>query len=1709
MAENYKRTFHKGKMNKDIDERMLPQGEYRHAENIRITNTDGSDAGAIEKALGNTIRTNVPDATCIGAVGSEGLDKIYWCAVGSNGESYIHEYDIRTSAAENILTDTRTGSDQVLNFSKDFPITGINIITNPENDEVLLAITDGLNLNPRLINVNRAKGYGENNFTHEDIDLIKNPPKQGPKVDFTNTPTLDENDVKERFFAFAYRYKYLDGEFSAPSPFSKYMFSPYPFDLDFETMQNLGMVNAFNSFNIVFNSGDERVTDVQLLFKNPESENIYLIETINKAESQYLDNTEQSFFFSSNKTYSALPTDEIYRLFDNVPLKPKAQEFIGNRLVYGNYYQGYDIKDAEDGNVISVNFKASLKSNSLLGSSIIPTYSANFQEVSINLTGQELKEGGSLALEFSLESQEQTDSALNPATFFGGTYEGAMIIPIKEDFSTLTDWLDSNSFQNAIDSINNNFAALVETVVPSDNMAITYGDFSFTASGNILTVNTPVITYTTSGSPRTEQFTFLQEEGVGVYFRDFISPESLKSNRSYEVGVAYIDKNGRYTTVLTPSLDLGRPQNEVFVPISRTNSLNKIEVEIENKAPYFADRYRFFIKESKLDYHTIYATIFYEDGLYRWIYLMGANKDKVKESDTLIVKSDGDGVLDSVIKTRVLEVSQKKMVRNSAGEPQGWLDSNVDFNGEDIIEIEGLFAKIKPVGFKMDFNPLNFIEHFGRGYVKSLRRGYASCQIPSANSDESLVGFKDTNVFEDLVIGSGSVVRWYIYFWEKTFGKRRNERNYSVGIDNLKVSSRTYEADSPITDNSQGAFEKFLNGDLANDWEFHSDPKDQLFYEAGGFVAYSRGYYRARDESLGFDLRFMRVKTGYLNNSRKTFLFIRQYDEHTNRTTSATLKTKLTLQLVNQTLIFETEAKDNPSEVFYECPQTFEIESGYHKGNIQDQSANQNAKASLDFFNCYAFDNGVESYRVRDEFNANYLNAQSRPNAVLLDGYKRKHRKTSLTFGGGLEESTSYNALNEFNISRGNFKDMDAKYDAIKRLYARENDLLVFQEDKVFKVLYGKNVLYNADGTANVSSVEQVLGQEVAFVEEVGIGNQPVSMAHYGRQVYFTDAPKGKVLRLSQNGISPISDFGMRSYFKKALYEARNRQVLGGYDNNNEQYVLFIGDVDGQQSNLVVDCSSRISRRLAVNETFTYELYAGTRTGDVTLNYVISSGTLDIETTYNGVSATYTDVGGSGSITINKDSASETNITIAVTGLSNAAFEITNLCPVPENMEVVLIVVNREGVAGQSMTNRYKHGNFNYQSFVDVFLESGTTRVQSIEGEIGTFAVPQDGSLVRVSAFSSFINNDSFTGCNVLGYLVSNAAGLTTANVLQQATYPALTKSTVDGEEDNYIEFTFNKATPTDKLYLIWDYRGEPPVLVDDIVTGISNGGSAIINVAQNDTLPSSYTLTIETSPTNGTAAVNGDNTITYTHTAGQSLDDSFVYKIETATGCSATATVTTEALAITNDTYIYIYFDSSGSMNSSLTPLQTMRDTLLKDAIKDAYATGGTESEGNTDTATNGSDEYDNHVTIIQNNTERTLHMLNNEATSFPTGASNVIMLVFQDESGPYGAEATFNGARTTTYDQDLAALRTSVIGHNTQDNNFYRAVIFQVDGYAGFKSFLQSVENGTGNFTGTNGLSDLSTNFGFNYDITDGGTAQYYLTQITTALQNLGFNI
>ena len=51
-----KRVFTSGRMNKDLDVRLIPNGEYRDAQNIEIATSDGSDVGSIQNISGTTIR---------------------------------------------------------------------------------------------------------------------------------------------------------------------------------------------------------------------------------------------------------------------------------------------------------------------------------------------------------------------------------------------------------------------------------------------------------------------------------------------------------------------------------------------------------------------------------------------------------------------------------------------------------------------------------------------------------------------------------------------------------------------------------------------------------------------------------------------------------------------------------------------------------------------------------------------------------------------------------------------------------------------------------------------------------------------------------------------------------------------------------------------------------------------------------------------------------------------------------------------------------------------------------------------------------------------------------------------------------------------------------------------------------------------------------------------------------------------------------------------------------------------------------------------------------------------------------------------------------------------------------------------------------------------------------------------------------------------
>jgi len=76
------------------------------------------------------------------------------------------------------------------------------------------------------------------------------------------------------------------------------------------------------------------------------------------------------------------------------------------------------------------------------------------------------------------------------------------------------------------------------------------------------------------------------------------------------------------------------------------------------------------------------------------------------------------------------------------------------------------------------------------------------------------------------------------------------------------------------------------------------------------------------------------------------------------------------------------------------------------------------------------------------------------------------------------------------------------------------------------------------------------------FAGDYGISKNPESLAFDEYRMYFTDMQRGAVLRLSGNGVTPISDVGMKSYFRENLKKCIN--LIGSFDGVNGEYNLTL-----------------------------------------------------------------------------------------------------------------------------------------------------------------------------------------------------------------------------------------------------------------------------------------------------------------------------------------------------------------------------------------------------------------------------------------------------------------------------------------------------------------------------------------------------------------------
>ncbi len=128
-------------------------------------------------------------------------------------------------------------------------------------------------------------------------------------------------------------------------------------------------------------------------------------------------------------------------------------------------------------------------------------------------------------------------------------------------------------------------------------------------------------------------------------------------------------------------------------------------------------------------------------------------------------------------------------------------------------------------------------------------------------------------------------------------------------------------------------------------------------------------------------------------------------------------------------------------------------------------------------------------------------------------------------------------------------------------MHSRQTDILTLQEDKISYLLVGKNLLSDAAAGGAITSVPEVLGTQLARIEEYGISSNPESFTSYGYNVYFTDSKRSSVIELKGGSaktdqLNVISTVGMRSWFRDLFTTSFETQKLGGYDPYMNEYVL-------------------------------------------------------------------------------------------------------------------------------------------------------------------------------------------------------------------------------------------------------------------------------------------------------------------------------------------------------------------------------------------------------------------------------------------------------------------------------------------------------------------------------------------------------------------------
>jgi len=992
--------------------------------------------------------------------------------------------------------------------------------------------------------------------------------------------TLFEN----KFPRFSYRYKYIDGEYSPFSPFTRVAFKPSIYSADTVKGYNLGMRNDLREVKLeAFVTKDHTVgpgvfskkiphdvIGIDLLYKESNSPTVYIVDSITPQDDVWnaavnpLYNAigSGSYSITSDTIYKVTASNQLLRGFDSVPIKALAQEVVGNRVIYGNYMQNLNTK-----NSIDLSFYYGLSGVNIEDEVGVPSIKTlrNYQ----------------LGVVYEDKYGRQTPILTNK--------DSVINLPINESKNPNTLKAEINSLAplNA-----DSFKYFIKET-SSEYYNLPLARWYNAEDGNIW------LSFISADRNKVDEETYLYLKKAHGSDRCVQTPNKYKVLAIANEAPSFIktDRQSFGDLVHNSNFDDLLFNDYTFTPI-KGKSVFRVNSTLINSSGYAeiesAENLEMIlshpITNSISNRYQITSAV--EDQLNTSGYIItikgtfGTDVNFIEDSSsTPSIPVIKDGV--------VLEITKGEVKNKPEFDGKFFVKINQDFNISNYITPysndpnQMAITHQEPLYYFTDTNVPQFTQSSGNNWgnintttTMPTRDNLGSYSLSDASIDaQDSVGLQGT----PLPTTDPNGPKWFIDklpFEGLRQGPTQSSDGVNNGIDGYYIdiafsgipiapggSANTVDVDGWIVGEASNSFtdqEVTMTQNLNTGKRFYfADDPDKTLYTI-------------TNVEIIDTFNYIDVLTGntqvlsyyaYPQNFRRTWRLKldKQIDNQTFDPRSNSINQVSNSNPVSINFVENLEERDgsvllskNPA-VFETKPKNDEGLEIYHEASESIDISRHGDLHSIEWFNCFIFGNGVESDRIQDDFNAATIDNGPKVSAEFEGEYKQETVPNRLIFSGIYNSKNSVNRTNEFIAAEGITKDINPTYGSIQKLYTRNSDLVTFCEDKVLRILANKDALFNADGNVNLTASSNVLGQAIPFAGSFGISKNPESFAYEKYRAYFTDKQRGAVLRLSMDGLTPISEYGMSNYFRDNLKNAT--KISGSYDAYNKEYnVVLVSD---------------------------------------------------------------------------------------------------------------------------------------------------------------------------------------------------------------------------------------------------------------------------------------------------------------------------------------------------------------------------------------------------------------------------------------------------------------------------------------------------------------------------------------------------------------------